>query len=64
MVRLLDVNQLSAKWSIKRGTLYQWVSRGKIPFVKLNGLTRFDEVVLDRWYAEQEEARKRRNYEI
>jgi len=40
--RLLSIDELSHFIGISKGTLYNWVSQRKIPFVKCNGLLRFD----------------------
>lgn len=39
---LLTIHQLSEKIQVPVGTLYQWVSRRHIPFVKVQRLVRFD----------------------
>ena len=40
--RLLTVRQAAEYLGLKATTLYDWVARRKIPFVKLNGALRFD----------------------
>jgi excisionase family DNA binding protein len=51
---LLGYEQLSQRLGIKLGTLYSWVSRNKIPHIRLSGkLVRFDPVVIDRWLADR-----------
>ena len=40
--RLLTVRQAAEYLGLKPSTLYDWVARHKISFVKLNGALRFD----------------------
>lgn len=40
--RLIDINELSRRISIPRGTLYNWVYLHRIPFVKAGRSLRFD----------------------
>jgi len=47
--RLLSIDELSRFIGISKGTLYNWVSQRKIPFVKCNGLLRFDVDDINRW---------------
>ena len=39
---LIDIDQLSTLWRVPRGTLYNWVSQGRLPHIKLGRLLRFD----------------------
>jgi excisionase family DNA binding protein len=39
---LIDVRELSRRLSIARGTLYNWVSQGKLPYKKIGRCVRFD----------------------
>ena len=39
---LIDINELSRRLSIAKGTLYNWVSQGKLPFKKIGRCVRFD----------------------
>jgi excisionase family DNA binding protein len=39
---LIDINELSRRLSIARGTLYNWVSQGRLPFKKIGRCVRFD----------------------
>jgi excisionase family DNA binding protein len=39
---LIDINELSRRLSIARGTLYNWVCLRRIPFVKAGRCVRFD----------------------
>lgn len=47
--RLLTIQELSEWLKIPRGTLYNWVSEGRIPRVKLGGKLRFDPREIERW---------------
>jgi excisionase family DNA binding protein len=39
---LIDINELSRRLSIAKGTLYNWVSQGRVPFKKIGRCVRFD----------------------
>jgi excisionase family DNA binding protein len=39
---LIDINELSRRLSVARGTLYNWVYLRRIPFVKAGRCLRFD----------------------
>jgi excisionase family DNA binding protein len=39
---LIDINELSKRLSVPRGTLYDWVYLHRIPFVKAGRSLRFD----------------------
>jgi excisionase family DNA binding protein len=39
---LIDINELSKRISVPRGTLYNWVYLHRIPFVKAGRSLRFD----------------------
>lgn len=41
-MQLLDVTQLASVLNISPKTLYDWVHKEKIPYVKLGHLIRFD----------------------
>jgi excisionase family DNA binding protein len=45
---LIDINQLSRRLNIAKGTLYNWVYLRRIPFVKLGGALRFDPDEIER----------------
>jgi len=40
--KLVDINELSQRISVPKGTLYQWVYLRRIPFVKAGRSLRFD----------------------
>ncbi len=39
---LIDIKELSRRLSIAKGTLYNWVSQGRVPFKKIGRCVRFD----------------------
>ncbi|MGO9616684.1 MAG: helix-turn-helix domain-containing protein [Bryobacteraceae bacterium] len=41
-ITLIDINELSRRLSIAKGTLYNWVYLRRIPFVKAGRCVRFD----------------------
>jgi excisionase family DNA binding protein len=49
MRELLTVNDLANWLNVKRSTLYQWVSLGQIPAIRLNGALRFDPKEISEW---------------
>ena len=40
--RLVDINELSQRLSVPKGTLYNWVYLRRIPFIKAGRSLRFD----------------------
>jgi len=46
--RLIDINELSLRLNIAKGTLYNWVYLRRIPYVKLGRSLRFDTNEIDR----------------
>jgi excisionase family DNA binding protein len=57
--RLIDINELSQRLSVPKGTLYNWVYLRRIPFIKAGRSLRFDadEVIRSMpRYAKSEEA--------
>ena len=44
---LITIVELSALWSIPKATLYNWVSQGRLPHVKLGRSLRFDVVEIE-----------------
>ena len=49
---LLTVKDLATRLQIKDKTVYAWVSHGKIPSVKINGVLRFDVIEIEQWLQE------------
>lgn len=45
---LIDIDELSARLCIAKGTLYNWVYLRRIPFVKLGRALRFDPLEIER----------------
>ena len=46
--QLVDINELSSRLKIAKGTLYNWVYLRRIPYVKLGRSLRFDPNEIDR----------------
>jgi excisionase family DNA binding protein len=46
--QLIDINELSSRLNIAKGTLYNWVYLRRIPYVKLGRSLRFDPNEIDR----------------
>ena len=49
---LRTVKELALRLQVKDKTIYGWVSQGKIPCVKVNGVLRFDETEIEQWLQE------------
>jgi len=49
MEKLLTPEKVCEMLTIERSTLYAWTSKGRIPFIKVNGLLRFKESEIVRW---------------
>ncbi|MGI9072246.1 MAG: helix-turn-helix domain-containing protein [Bryobacteraceae bacterium] len=45
---LIDIDELSSRLCIAKGTLYNWVYLRRIPFVKLGRALRFDPLEIER----------------
>jgi excisionase family DNA binding protein len=41
-INLIDINELSLRLSVPKGTLYNWVYLRRIPFIKAGRCLRFD----------------------
>ena len=41
-INLIDINELSRRLSVPKGTLYNWVYLHRIPFIKAGRSLRFD----------------------
>lgn len=46
---LLTVKDMAVRLQVKEKTIYAWASQGKMPCVKVNGVIRFDERVIEHW---------------
>jgi excisionase family DNA binding protein len=51
--KLLKPAELSEHLAVPKATIYSWVRRGDIPFVKLGGLVRFDPEEINNWIKER-----------
>lgn len=51
-MNLIDIRELSKRLSVSKFTIYSWVSRGRIPYVKTGRLVRFDPDEIDTWINE------------
>ncbi len=49
MGQLIDIMELSKRLSIPTGTLYNWVSQKRIPFVKIGRRVLFDLDEIEKW---------------
>ena len=47
--QLINIRELAELTGLSVGTLYQWVSQRRIPFVKVGRLTKFDIRDIDEW---------------
>lgn len=48
-MNLLTVNEVAALLKTGKSTVYEWAALGQIPYLKVNGLLRFDEAELLEW---------------
>ncbi len=56
---LISPDELAAALKIARVTAYQWVRRGVIPHLKLEGVVRFDPIEVQAWLdSKRREAQK------
>jgi len=49
MEKLLTAKQVSGLLEVHLSTVYEWVNRGSIPYVKLGRLVRFKKAEIFRW---------------
>lgn len=49
MARLIDVDELAGYLKLKKQTIYNWLSQGKISGIKVGGVWRFDRKEVDAW---------------
>jgi excisionase family DNA binding protein len=54
MANLINIKQLSDKIGFARRTLYEWVSKNKIPHYRTHGNLRFDEEKINYWLSRKE----------
>jgi excisionase family DNA binding protein len=50
-LRLIDVPTLSRLLNVKPKTIYDWIRRDYVPYLKLSQLVRFDEDEIKKWLA-------------
>ncbi len=49
-MKLLKYNEAAKRLNVPVGTLYGWVSEGRVPYFRFGARSvRFDEEVLDKW---------------
>ncbi len=53
MNRLLDIDDLADYLKLKKQTIYNWLSQGKISGIKVGGVWRFDRRDIDKWLKAQ-----------
>ena len=49
MQRLIDLDELANYLKLKKQTIYNWLSQGKISGIKVGGVWRFDRREVDMW---------------
>lgn len=49
MNQLITIKQLSEKIGFAVPTIYKWVDKRTIPYLKVNGNIRFDEQKIENW---------------
>ena len=59
--QLLEIHEAAALLQVKPGTLYSWVSKGKVPHRKVGSLVRFHRGDLMEWTKGQTQAEQRRS---
>lgn len=47
--RLMNVKQVSTYLDLKERTIRDYVYKGKIPYIKLHKMVRFDRAKIDKW---------------
>jgi excisionase family DNA binding protein len=58
VMKLLDVSQLSEMLNVKKKTIYDWVHKNKIPYLKLGNLVRFNPNDIDQWLKSKKHKKK------
>lgn len=49
MPKLIDIEELANYLKLKKQTIYNWLSAGKISGIKVGGVWRFDRKEVDAW---------------
>lgn len=50
--QFMKVSEVAELLQVAENTIWQWVMKGKIPHVKLNGVTRFEREAIGKWIEE------------
>lgn len=58
MPRLIDIDELANYLKLKKQTIYNWLSDGKISGIKIGGVWRFDRKEVDAWLRSKRRASK------
>jgi excisionase family DNA binding protein len=56
---LISPEELAAAMKVARVTTYQWVRRGVIPYLKIEGVVRFDPEEITAWLKSKHQAARR-----
>ena len=56
---LISPEELAAALKVARVTVYQWVRRGAIPHLKIEGVVRFDPEKIDPWLKNKHQATRK-----
>jgi len=56
---LISPEELAAALKVSRVTVYQWVRRGVIPFLKIEALIRFDPTEIQEWLESKRQAARK-----
>jgi len=56
---LIAAEELAAGMRVARVTIYQWVRRGVIPYLKLEGVVRFDPEEIQAWLKSKRQAARK-----
>lgn len=49
MARLIDIDELASYLKLRKQTIYNWLSQGKIVGIKVGGVWRFERKQVDDW---------------
>jgi len=49
MTKLINIDELAEYLALKKQTIYNWLSDGKISGIKVGGVWRFDRKDVDEW---------------
>jgi excisionase family DNA binding protein len=51
--RLFNIDELSTYLAVPRGTIYNWISQKKLPYVKIGRRVKFDKEDIDKMINEK-----------